>query len=98
VVKGGVFAVRNTASGKLLLEHTADIQGSANRFEFMKKTGSCYNLKLQKDWDAGAPAFEFEILEELEKGSEQTDSEFRADLATLRELWLDKLSGSELYG
>jgi hypothetical protein len=97
-VKGGIYAIRNTDSGRLLVEQTADMQGSANRFEFMKSTGACFSLKLQKDWKPGAATFAFEILEELDKGADQTDAEFRADLAALKELWLDKLSGAELYG
>lgn len=98
-VKGGIYAIRHTASGRLLVEQTADMQGSANRFEFMKSTGACFSLKLQKDWEAGAgaAAFAFEVLEELDKGAAQTDAEFRADLSALKELWLDKLSGAELY-
>jgi hypothetical protein len=95
-VTGGVFAVKNTETGKMLVDATADMQGSRNRFAFMKKTGSCYHLKLQKEW-SGNPPFAFEVLEEIEKGETQTDAEFKADLSALKDLWLEKLAGVELY-
>jgi hypothetical protein len=95
-VVGGVFAVRNTAHGKLLLDVTTDMRGSRNRFEFMKKTGVCYHHKLRNDW-SDAPPFVFDVLEELEKGKTQTDSEFADDLGTLKELWLEKMRDSDFY-
>jgi hypothetical protein len=94
---GGIFAIKNTVSGKALIESSADMQGSINRFEFMKKSGSCYNPKLQKDWFPDAPPFRFEALEELEKPPEQTDAAFKADLSALKELWLEKLAAADLY-
>ncbi|MDR1194176.1 MAG: GIY-YIG nuclease family protein [Peptococcaceae bacterium] len=95
-VVGGVFAVRNTIHGKILLEATADLQGSRNRFAFMKRTGSCYHLKLQAEWSE-TPPFEFEVLEELAKGPTQTDGEFKEDLETLRTLWLEKTGADNCY-
>jgi hypothetical protein len=96
-VKGGVFAIKNTGTGRMLVDSTADMRGSANRFDFMKKTDYCPNPKLQKDWTGSAAPFEFEIIEELEKGDAQTDAEFKSDLRVLKELWLEKLSGADLY-
>jgi hypothetical protein len=95
---GGVFAVKNTLTGKMLLDSSADMRGSINRFEFSKKTGSCMSMKLQKDWKpTDAPPFIIEVLEELEKGNNQTDAEFKSDLLTLKEIWLEKLADSDLY-
>jgi hypothetical protein len=95
---GGVFAVKNTLTGKMLIDSTADIQGSINRFEFSKKTGSCVSMKLQKDWKpVDAPPFIIEILEELEKTNNQTDAEFKSDILTLKEMWLEKLADADLY-
>jgi hypothetical protein len=96
-VTGGVYAIRNTATGKALIDVTADMRGMANRFAFMKKTGSCVNPKLQADWIADAPPFAFEILEELKKDRAKPDAEFKADLALLKELWLEKMGGADLY-
>ncbi|MCL2336211.1 MAG: GIY-YIG nuclease family protein [Firmicutes bacterium] len=95
---GGVYAIRNTLNNKMLLLAATDLQGSKNRFEFARKTGSCVDLKLQKDWTKqGAGSFAFEVLEELKKGAAQTAKEFKADIDVLKEIWLDKLSDRELY-
>ena len=93
---GCVFIIKNTLNNKLLLEASTDLQSVRNRFEFAHKTGSCINPKLQKDWsEHGSGAFVLEILEELKKGSSQTDAGFRADVDFLKETWFDKLSKSE---
>ncbi len=95
---GGVYAVVNSATGKMLVLSANDLQGSRNRFEFSQKTGSCINLKLQDDWQKyGSSAFRFEVLEELAKKETQTPGEFAQDIDTLYELWAEKLSGKDLY-
>ena len=97
-VIGGVYVIKNTHNNKLLLEASTDLQGSKNRFEFAQKTGSCIHLKLQSDWTKqGSGEFAFEILEKLEKGEDQTIAEFKADIEVLKEMWLEKLSGRDLY-
>jgi hypothetical protein len=97
-VIGGIFVVKNTLTGKILLDSTQDLQGSIHRFEFSKKTGSCVSMKLQRDWKPiDAPPFVIEVLEELEKSSTQTDAEFKSDLRTLKEIWLEKLADAVLY-
>ena len=95
---GGVYAIKNTIKDKMLLEATADLSSSKNRFEFAKKTGSCVDLKLKKDWDEQRGAgFVFEVLEELEKGDAQTDAQFSADVKLLKELWVEKMADKLIY-
>jgi hypothetical protein len=95
---GGIYIIKNTQNNKLLLDASTDLQGSKNRFEFAQKTGSCIDLKLQKDWDKqSGVGFVFEVLDELEKGEAQTDAEFSADIKLLKEIWLEKLAGETLY-
>jgi len=97
-IVGGVYAIRNTLNNKVFLDAATDIRGIKNRFEFAQKTGSCIHVKLQEDWDmAGGGQFTFEALEELKKGETQTTEEFKADLRLLKEMWLETLSGTELY-
>ena len=97
-IVGGVYAVRNTLSNKLLIEAATDLNGSKNRFEFARKTGSCVYVKMQQDWaKQGSDHFEFEVLEELKKGETQTQAEFKADIGLLRELWREKLSAEDFY-
>jgi len=97
-IVGGVYAIRNTLNNKVFLEAATDLRGIKNRFEFAQKTGSCIHVKLQSDWDKqGSGQFVFEALEELKKGETQTAEGFKADLALLKEMWLETLSGTEFY-
>jgi len=97
-IVGCVFIIKNTLNSKLLLDSSTDLQSVRNRFEFAQKTGSCINPKLQKDWsEHGNGVFVLEVLEELKKGSSQTDAGFKADVDFLKETWLDKLSKSEEF-
>ena len=95
---GGVYAVKNTMNGKMLIESATDLRGRLNRFEFSQKTGTCVYAKLRDDWNKQKGCqFVFEVLEELKKGDSQTTTEFQADVDILKEMWLEKLAGSELY-
>ncbi|NLD49565.1 MAG: GIY-YIG nuclease family protein [Clostridiaceae bacterium] len=97
-VIGGVFIIKNTQSGQIMLEASANLQGSRNRFEFSRQTGVAVNLKMQNDWNRlGGLAFVFEVLEELEKKETQTEAEFREDLEFLKEVWMEKLKGQVFY-
>lgn len=93
-IEGAVCAVRCTANGKLLLLAAPNPEGQRNRFDFSQATDSCMISALAPDWKAhGSGAFAFEVLETLEKGPDQTDADFRADLEVLRDIWREKLLG-----
>lgn len=97
-ITGGVYAIVNSETEKMLILPAHDLQGSKNRFEFSQKTNGCMNLKLQNDWQKfGSAAFRFEVLEELTKKESQTAEEFDEDIRTLHELWMEKLSDKNLY-
>nr|WP_319487623.1 GIY-YIG nuclease family protein [uncultured Caproiciproducens sp.] len=97
-ITGGVYAVVNSGTGKMLVLSTYDLQGSKNRFEFSQKTNGCINLKLQNDWQKyGTASFHYEVLEELTKKESQTLKEFEDDIHTLHELWVEKLGDKDLY-
>jgi len=97
-IVGGICAIRNKLNHKLLLEATVDLQGYKNRFAFAQKTGSCIHMKLQNDWAAqGAGQFDIEVLEELVKGDTQSPEEFKADILTLKDLWLAQLANENFY-
>jgi hypothetical protein len=96
-VIGGVYAIKNTQSGRRLVECTTDMRGSVNRFGFTQKNNLCPNKKIEDDWKkSGASSFVFEVVEELTKGASQTIEEFQSDVAVLRELWLQKFSEENL--
>ena len=91
-IVGGVYAIKNIHTGKIFLDSTMDMRASKNRFDFSQKTGNCTYKNIEEDWKISGPsAFEFEALEELERDDTQTDHEFESDIATLKEIWLEKL-------
>jgi len=95
---GGIYTIKNKHTGKRFLDATVNLQGIKNRFEFSKRNKTCIYHKLKEDWTEGGPEiFEFEVLEEITQGETQTDAEFKEDVALLKEIWLEKLSGQELY-
>ena len=97
-VVGGICAIKNTVNGRLLLLKAADLKGAENRFNFSKDNPKALNLKLMPDIKQyGTDIFAFEVLEELEKKSTQTDKEFQTDLEELLELWQEKLGEQALY-
>ena len=97
-VAGGVYLIRNTANNKVLLDCAVNLQGSKNRFEFAQKTGSCVYVKLQKDWSGGGGGqFVFETLEELAKGDNQSQAEYKEDIALLMDMWREKLADEDFY-
>lgn len=91
---GGVFAIKNTTLNKWYVDSAVDLAAVKNRFEFMADS----YIKIAWDYKAqNGGGFAFEILEELQKGENQTDKEFNEDLALLKSIWLEKLAEQELY-
>jgi group I intron endonuclease len=94
----GVYQIRNTANGKLLVGSSKDLPSIFNRHRAALRMGSHQNRELQKDWaEFGAEAFEFEVLDALTPPEEPGYNPSR-DLKALEELWLDKLSPFEERG
>ena len=97
-VIGGAYAIKNTAKNTMLIDASSDVAGAENRFNFSVSTGSCVHPQLQNDWkEQNGKQFVFEVLEELEKGAAQSPAEFKADIEVLKQMWLEKLSGENLY-
>ena len=97
-VEGAVYAVKNTQNGKVLVDATAELQGTINRFNFLKQMNDPFSMKMRADFmEMGRDAFVLEILETLEKKPEQTLEEFKEDLKLLKEIWIGKFDSSLLY-
>ncbi len=95
----GVWAVTNTAEGKVLLGASPNAQGRLNRERFALENGSHFNKTLVADWRRlGCEAFTFEVLDTLD-ASDDPDSDPAEELETLRQMWLDRLglSDEQLY-
>ena len=94
VQTGGVFAIKNAVLNKWYVDCADDVKAAENRFNFM---GDFY-MKIATDYKSQkGDGFVFEVLEELKKGVTQTAAEFKEDLAVLKTIWLEKLSGQDLY-
>ena len=91
VKPAGIFQVKNTANGKILLGSSLNLEGPLNRHRFMLKIGSHTNKALQKDWDEfGSETFVFEILEEV-KRKDDPNFNLKDELTLLERIWLEKL-------
>lgn len=97
----GVFRVRNTVSSASLVGTSVNLPAIFNRARFQLEMGSHPNRVLQADWiKLGPEAFEFEVLDRLEPPEQGSAYDPAPELATLRELWAEKLlaQGERLYG
>jgi hypothetical protein len=76
----------------MLVGKSLDLPAILNRQRSQLRSGSHPNPTLQKDLvEYGAEAFEIEVLDTLE-APEAADYDPSADLRTLEQMWLDKLS------
>ena len=87
----GIFQVKNTANGKILLGSSLNLEGPLNSHRFMLTIGRHRNEALQKEWNEFGPdKFVFEILEVV-KVKDDPDFNLNDELTLLEEIWLDKL-------
>jgi group I intron endonuclease len=87
----GVFMVKNTANGKVLLGSSLNLEGPLNGHKFMLTTGSHRNEALQKDWNAyGGDKFVFEILEVV-KVKDDPNFNLEDEMTLIEQIWIEKL-------
>jgi hypothetical protein len=87
----GVFQVKNTANGRILLGSSLNLDGALNGHRFMLKTGSHRNKELLSDWNEyGADNFVFEILEVVDV-RDNPNFNLSDELTLLEMIWLEKL-------
>ena|SRR5688572_3147196 len=87
----GIFQIRNEVSGRIFVGSSMDLAAMFNRIRFQLFAGAHPNKELEADWKRlGADKFTFEVLEELIP-REDANYDYRADLETLEDLWLEKL-------
>ena len=91
---GGVYVIKNLTLNKWYVDATTDLEASKNRFKFFGST----QMNVERDYKTqNGKGFVFEVLEELKKGENQTDNEFKDDLTVLKDIWLEKLKDQNLY-
>jgi len=87
----GIFQVKNTVNGKILLGSSLNLEGPLNGHKFMLSIGSHNNQALQKEWNKyGADKFVFEILEVV-KIKDDPNFDLSDELTLLEQIWLEKL-------
>ncbi|KYF66565.1 ArsR family transcriptional regulator [Sorangium cellulosum] len=90
--QAGIFQVKNTLNGKVLLGSSTNLHGPLNKHRFMLSNGMHMNQELQRDWKQhGADAFTFEVLEVVRQKDEPGFS-VSDELTLLEQIWLEKLS------
>ncbi len=87
----GVFQIKNTANGKVLLGSSLNLEGPLNSHKFLLTIGHHDNKELQKDWNEYGPdKFVFEILEVVQV-TDDPNFNLKDELTLLEEIWLEKL-------
>lgn len=90
--QAGIFQVKNTVNGKVLLGSSTNLHGPLNKHRFMLSTGMHTNQALQQDWKQhGADAFTFEVIEVVRQKDEPGFS-VADELTLLEQIWLERLS------
>ena len=89
--QAGIFQIKNTQTGKILLGSSTNLHGPLNKHRFMLSIGSHDNAALQQDWKLfGADAFTFEILE-IVHPSDDPLFDLDEELTLLEQIWIEKL-------
>jgi group I intron endonuclease len=87
----GVFQVKNTENGKVLLGSSLNLEGPLNGHKFMLKTGGHYNNELQQEWNQyGSDKFIFEILEVV-RVRDNPNLNLSDELTLLEQIWIEEL-------
>ena len=94
----GVYCVRNSTNGKILIGAANDLPARLNRHQAQLKMGLHPVKALQRDWnELGAEAFVFEVLDTLEP-RDTPGYNPHEDLAELEAIWIEKLQPFEERG
>jgi hypothetical protein len=87
----GIFQIKNTANGKMLLGSSLNLEGPLNSAKFMLGIGSHKNEALQRDWNVfGADTFVFEILEVVNV-KDDPDFCLEDELTLMEQIWIERL-------
>jgi len=96
----GVYLIHNSAAGKALLGLTVNLASLHNKLEFARATNTTGVLDHRLRGVAGTfgvGVLSLEVLEVLKVTPAMTSAEVLSDLATLEELWREKLGPDRLY-
>jgi len=90
--KVGVFQIKNTATQKILIGSSVDLDAIWNRIKTELKFGNYPNSDLQNDWkEYGEENFVYEILSEIKQGDDGVTHNYRKEARQLEEMFIDEL-------
>jgi hypothetical protein len=98
--QAGVYAIRNTASGRVLVASSVDLASVRNRLEFGQTTNSTGVLDRRMVADArehGMNSFVFETLDTLDDDPTRDAAQTAKDLDALEQLWRENLAAEAHY-
>ncbi|WP_159887915.1 GIY-YIG nuclease family protein [Paenibacillus puerhi] len=88
--EAGIYRIVNTVNKKSYVDGSPNLR-NLNGYRFALNSGAHMNKELQSDWTKyGEDAFEFEVLEILEK-KDNPFFRIKDELKKLEEKWLEKL-------
>ncbi len=94
----GIFQVRNTVNGKVLLGSSLNLDGILNSQKFKLSIGGHRNKELQKEWNEFGPdKFVFEILDVVQV-NDYPNFNLNDELTLLEQIWLEKIRSSGELG
>jgi len=89
-IEAGVYRIRNTVNGKVLVDSTPNLK-SLNGRKGSLNMGTYPNKSLQREWtEYGEDAFVLEVLEVL-KPNDNPFVTVKDELKKLEEKWIEKL-------
>lgn len=90
--QAGVFQIKNTINGKVLLGSSLNLDGPLNLHKFQLTMGNHRNRALQQDWNSfGADAFVFEIID-IVKVTDDPFFNVGDELTLLEQIWIEELN------
>ena len=98
--EAGVYRIVNRRTDRGLMGSTPNLASVRNRLAFAQSTNTpgALDYRLREDIRRhGLDALSLEVLEVLHPTPDMTDAQVRADLATLEDLWREKLGPAVLY-
>jgi hypothetical protein len=98
--EAGVYLIRGTRTNRVLLGASPNLASMRGKLDFARATGSISVLDRRLHDDArrhGSETFELEIIDRLDTTPTMTTAAIRTDLATLEQLWRDRLDPATLY-
>ena len=98
--EAGVYRFVNTQTGRFLVASTTDLASIRNKLDFARSTGGAgvFDYRMKPDIKVtGIDAISLDILETLDPAPTMTADEIKRDLATLVELWREKLGPDLSY-